>query len=275
MSIRAIIGFLFAVALWSGLQPAATSAVEPRRLLLLSQGPDGHPVTTHEYVAGQQILARLLRDVPDLLITQVKADVDWKDGPAVLDKTDHCVLFVSEGAKWVNSDPARREAFRRLAGRKGGLSVLHWGMGTKEAENIDVFVQLFGACHGGPDRKYKVLEAQCTPASDHPATAGMQPFKQKDEFYYAFKQDPNQELKSLLTARIDDREEMIAWAWQRKDGGRSFGFSGLHFHANWKQPEYQRLVAQSVLWTTQLPQPKEFPAKLTDADFQLPDSPKK
>ena len=47
-------------------------------------------------------------------------------------------------------------------------------------------------------------------------------------------------------------------------------------HANWKQPEYQKLVAQSVLWTTQLPQqPLEFPAKLTDADFQLPDAPAK
>lgn len=252
-------------------------AQEPTKLLLLSSAPDGHPVTTHEYVAGQQILARLLRDVPNLEITQVKAEGDWRDGPEVLAKADHCVLFVSEGAKWVNADPARREAFKKLAERKGGLSVLHWGMGSKDAENIDVFVQLFGACHGGPDRKYKVLEAKCTPATDHPATLGMKSFSQKDEFYYALKHDPNnKDLKSLLTARIDDREEMVAWAWERKDGGRSFGFSGLHFHANWQQPEYQRLVAQSVLWTTQVPQqPLEFPAKLTAADFQLPEAPAK
>ena len=39
------------------------------------------------------------------------------------------------------------------------------------AEQIDVFVQLFGACHGGPDRKYKVLETKCTPATDHAATS--------------------------------------------------------------------------------------------------------
>ena len=31
-------------------------------------------------------------------------------------------------------------------------------MGTQEAEPIEAFVDLFGACHGGPDRKYKVLE---------------------------------------------------------------------------------------------------------------------
>jgi len=269
MLVRTFVAILFANVL------TTLNAAEPQRLLLLSQGPDGHPVSTHEYVAGQQILARLLRDVPELQITQVRADGDWSGGPAVLDKADHCVLFVSEGAKWVNGDPARRNAFRRLAERKGGLSVLHWGMGTRDEANIDVFVQLFGACHGGPDRKYKVLETKCSPASDHGATAGLQPFTIKDEFYYALKRDPNQELKALLTARIEDREEMVAWAWDRKDGGRSFGFSGLHFHANWERPEYQKLVAQSVLWTTRLPQPKEFPAELKASDFQLSAQPAK
>ncbi len=254
---------------------AKGAAAEPKKLLLLSSGPDGHPVSTHEYVAGQQILGRLLREVPNLQITQLRADSEWRDGPAVLDKTDHCVLFVSEGAKWVNGNPARRDAFRRLAERKGGLSVLHWGMGSRDAANIDVFVQLFGACHGGPDRKYKVLEAKCMPASGHAATLGLQEFTIKDEFYYALKRDPNQELKSLLTARIDDRDEMVAWAWERTDGGRSFGFSGLHFHANWERAEYQKLVAQSVLWTTQLPPPPTFPAALTAIDFHLPEPPAK
>jgi hypothetical protein len=267
MTVRILIGLL------ALLLPSALAAGEPQRLLLLAQGPDGHPVATHEYVAGQQVLAKLLLDVPEVKISIVKADGDWPDGPAILDKTEHCVLFVSEGAKWVNADPARREAFRRLAGRKGGLSVLHWGMGTRDASNVDPFVQLFGACHGGPDRKYKVLETRCTPATDHPATKGIEPFELKDEFYYALKRDPaNQDLKPLLTARIDGQDEMVAWAWERKDGGRSFGFSGLHFHANWKHPAYQKLVAQSVLWTMRLTPPADFPAKLSDADFQLPEN---
>lgn len=268
MLARLLIGLLCLVIVSSVL-----AAEEPRQLLLLAQGPDGHPVSTHEYVAGQQVLAKLLRDVPQLKITIVQADGEWRDGPTILDKADHCVLFVSEGAKWVNADPARREAFRRLAARKGGLSVLHWGMGTRESTNIDPFVQLFGACHGGPDRKYKVLETKCTPAGDHPAIKGIEPFQLKDEFYYSLKRDPdNKELKPLLTARIDGQEEMVAWAWERKDGGRSFGFSGLHFHANWKQPAYQKLVGQSILWTMSISPPAEFPAKLTDADFHLPEA---
>ena len=51
-------------------------------------------------------------------------------------------------------------------------------------------------------------------------------------------------MKPILRAPIDGTAETVAWAWERPDGGRSFGFSGLHFHDHWKRPEYRRLVAQ-------------------------------
>jgi type 1 glutamine amidotransferase len=219
------------------------------------------------------VLAKLLRDVPGLKINIVQSDGEWVDGPAVIETADHCVVFVSEGAKWINADPARREAFQKLAKRKAGLSVLHWGMGTREAANIDVFVQLFGACHGGPDRKYKFLETTCKPV-DHPVTAGVEEFKLKDEFYYSLKRDPaNKDLKPLLTARIDDHDEMVSWAWERPDGGRSFGFSGLHFHVNWQNENYQRLVGQAVLWTMNIKPPVAFPPAMAKSDFELPEAP--
>ena len=37
--------------------------------------------------------------------------------------------------------------------------------------------------------------------------------------------------------------------WERPDNGRSFGFTGLHFHEQWKRIEYRRLVVQGILWT--------------------------
>ena len=48
---------------------------------------------------------------------------------------------------------------------------------------------------------------------------------------------------------------MAAWSWERADGGRSFGFVGLHFHSNWQLPAYRRFVAQGVLWSLKLPIP--------------------
>jgi type 1 glutamine amidotransferase len=230
-------------------------AAPPKRLLLFAQGPDGHPPQTHEYVLGLEILQKSLAKVPDLDITLARADEPWRDGPALLAKADGAVVFLSEGAKWLQNNPERLKAFQELAQRKGGLAVLHWGMGTKDAKNIDAFVQLFGGCHGGPDRKYKVLSTQATIADPkHPVTLGLKDFKPRDEFYYQLKfPKTGPAITPLLKVDIDGSAETVAWAYERPDGGRSFGFSGLHFHENWHLAEYRRLVTQGVLWTMRLP----------------------
>jgi type 1 glutamine amidotransferase len=229
--------------------PAAAQA--PKRLLLLHQGPDGHPPKTHEYLAGQQILKEMLDGFKELAVTLVNADEPWREGPELLPKADGAVLSLSEGAKWLHQDPKRLAAFEDLARRKGGLVVLHWAMGTKDAKNIDGFVRLFGACHGGPDRKYKVLASKATlPEPEHPVVRGLKPFAVRDEFYYHLKQvKALAAITPLLKVDIDGAAETVAWAFARPDGGRSIGFSGLHFHENWNMPEYRRLILQGVLWS--------------------------
>jgi hypothetical protein len=97
---------------------------KPKRLLLVCQGPDGHPPGTHEYVAGQQLLAQSLANVPDLEVTTSFADADWAQGPELLAKCDGAVLFLSEGGKWMNANPRRKEALLRLAERGGGITGL-------------------------------------------------------------------------------------------------------------------------------------------------------
>jgi hypothetical protein len=264
--------FVVALVLVLGLAASAIAdEAKPTRLLLLAQGPDGHPKGTHEYVAGQTILDKCLSGVPNLERRIVQADGDWPEGPELLATVDGVVLFVSEGAKWIGTNPARRAAFAELAKRGGGLSVLHWGMGTKAAEHIEPFVALFGACHGGPDRKYKFLETQVRiAATDHPATKGLADFTIQEEFYYQLKQLPEAQLVPLLTADIDGERPMIAWAWERPDGGRSLGYSGCHYHTNWARPEYRRFIAQAVLWTLKLSPPDAgFPAKIPETELPV------
>ncbi|HUG91795.1 MAG TPA: ThuA domain-containing protein [Planctomycetaceae bacterium] len=235
-----------------------------KRVLLLGQGPDNHPFGAHEYMAGMHVLARCLHPVEGLQTVIVKADEPWAEGPELLDGADGAVVFLSEGAKWLSQDRARLAAFQRLAERGGGLVVLHWGMGCRDAGPIDNFVRLFGACHGGPDRKFKVLTATLEPATDgHPLLAGIRPLRVHDEFYYRLKQVPSAEggagnpVTPLLRVTIDDEPQLVAWAWERPDGGRSAGFSGGHFHETWKHEAYRRFMAQAVLWTLELPVPDE------------------
>ncbi len=223
-----------------------------KRVLLLWQSPDGHPATTHEYETGIRVTANWLQQNTPHQVVVSQADSPWTDGPDRLTEADAVVMFVSQGAKWLREEPRRREAFQELAQREGGFAVLHWGMGTKQAEDIADFVQLFGACHGGPDRKYKFLTTALRVAdSAHPIQRGLSGLDAiEDEFYYALKTLAlPQKVVPLMEARIDDEWQMVSWAWERPAGGRSFGFSGLHFHRNWTEETYRRLVFQGIAWT--------------------------
>lgn len=252
----------------------AATAEEPRRLLLLGSGPDGHPAATHEYMPGLRVLERCLADVPNLEITLANVEEFSSDDWLALPRYDGVVLFLTEGAKWLHENPRPRDALTRLAAEGGGLAALHWAIGTKPAEPIDGFLRLLGACHGGPDRRYQVVEAPVYVASPgHEVTRGISDFRVRDEFYYQLKRvdDEQHAIEPLLRVPLEGRDEMVSWAWQRPDGGRSFGFSGLHFHDNWRHEPYRRLMAQGVLWTLKLPIPAEgLAVDVSDDDLLLP-----
>ncbi len=232
------------------------AAAAPKTLLLLGQKPDGHPPGTHEYLPGQRIIAKLLSSVPDLKIEIESADEPWNAGPDKIRQADGVVLFLSEGGRWASSEPRRLDALMQLAAKGGGFVGIHWGIGCKPVEPIEAYLKLVGGCHGGPDRKFQVVDAEVRAAdAQHPIAQGLAPFSIHEEFYYKLKLNPASTLKPLLQAQIDGNWETVSWTWERAGGGRSFGFTGLHFHDNWQRPEYRRLIAQGVLWTLSLPVP--------------------
>jgi len=47
----------------------------------------------------------------------------------------------------------------------------------------------------------------------------------------------------------DKSPQHTAWATQRADGGRGFGCSGGHDHWNWGNPQFRRLILNSIVWT--------------------------
>jgi type 1 glutamine amidotransferase len=198
-----------------------------------------------------EILAKQLQQRTDLETITVNADEPWSDGPKQLADADGAVLYLAEGAKWLQANSERQQAFEQLAARGGGLSCLHWAMGTRDAQYVESFVKLFGGCHGGPDRKFQVLRTTLTPAGEGFA-AKKAPFEIEDEFYYALKFTKDSPVTPLWQAIIDGNTETVAWTWQRADGGRSFGFSGAHFHRNWEREEYRTLVRDGILWTMSL-----------------------
>ncbi|MHB1036750.1 MAG: ThuA domain-containing protein [Pirellulales bacterium] len=232
-----------------------------KKLLLVGQGPDGHPPKTHEFMAGLAVLEKCLAPVAGLEIKTVKADGAWPEGPGLLDAADGVVLYVSEGAKWAQAAPGRIEALEKLAARGGGIVTLHWGIGAKDAKYLPRYIRLTGACHGGEDRKYIVFDKEQNVRianRKHPIASGVSDFMLRDEFYYRLKlAEPKDAIRPVLRVSIEGGPEMVAWSWERPDGGRAFGFGGMHFHANWGVEPCRRLVAQGVLWTLKMPIPEK------------------
>lgn len=239
---------------------AATLFAAPKQLLVLGQKPDGHPPGTHEYMPAARVVAALMKDRMDVKVTIAQADNPWPEGPALIAKADGIVMFLNEGGRFIQDDPKRAKAFAAFAKRGGGLVVYHWGMGAKKGEHVGPFLKLFGGCHGGPDRKYTVVkEAKFQVAAPkHPVMAGIKSFELPfEEFYYKLKVPKSpKHWTPLVRVPIEGNVETVGWAWERSDGGRSVGYSGLHFHVNWRHEQYRRLIAQAVLWTLKQPIPK-------------------
>ena len=44
---------------------------------------------------------------------------------------------------------------------------------------------------------------------------------------------------------------------ERPDGGRGFGFTGGHFHDNWANENYRRVVLNAILWVAKVDVPQD------------------
>ncbi len=85
---------------------------------------------------------------------------------------------------------------------------------------------------------------------------GVAALRFRDEWYYQLKMSQQGLVEPLVAAMIDGQRETVGWAYTRPSGGRSFGFSGMHYHENWQNESLRRMIVQAVLWTLQLPIPE-------------------
>jgi len=127
---------------------------------------------------------------------------------------------------------------------------------------------------------------------DHPISRGVVPFGAQDEWYFNMRfKDGMQGVTPILSAvapgstmqRGDGphsgnpevrasvaagKPQVVAWAVQRADGGRGFGFTGGHFHKNWGIDAQRTLVLNAILWTAKAEVPSAgVVSKVTPEDL--------
>jgi hypothetical protein len=64
--------------------------------------------------------------------------------------------------------------------------------------------------------------------------------------------------------------QTVAWAYERPNGGRGFGFTGGHFHKNWGNDDFRKIVLNAVLWLAKMEVPPDGVAsQVTTADLAV------
>jgi hypothetical protein len=245
----------------------AEKAKRPRKVVLIAGPLDkSHPPGTHEYEKSVRLLKHCLDHSPNVKGVRAEAHLGgWPRDPRTLDDADTIVLVSSGSDRRERDHPLlvgdRLAVLGRQMKRGCGLVLIHWATFVpkkKAGEKVLDWVGGYFDYESGPAprgwySKISVARTKVRPASPrHPICSGLAPFELNEEYYYHLRfreRDPR--LVPILTTPIpgEKGDQVVAWAVQRKDGGRGFGFTGGHFFANFRVEDFRRMLLNAVLWT--------------------------
>ncbi len=240
-------------------------------------GIQSHGWGAHEHKAGSMLLAeRLNRNVPG-----VKAEVaseGWPEDPGIFDAAAAVVIYSDGHSRHVLKP--HLELFDRLAKKGVGLVTLHWATEVERGEMAEKFLEWQG---GYCDVNWSVnphWDADYSTLPGHPITRGVRPFRVNDEWYYHMRfveemkgvtpiltalppietlvrpDGPRSGNPDVRRAIANGEAQHTAWAFERPDGGRGFGFTGGHFHDNWGHDDFRKLVLNAIVWAAKIEIPE-------------------
>jgi type 1 glutamine amidotransferase len=236
--------------------------------IVLVAGHRSHGPGEHEFFAGCALLMKLLQQTHGVF--PVMARDDWPKDPKTFEGAKSVVFFMDGGDRHPVIQRNHMEELHKLMDSGAGFVNLHYAVEYPKSQNEIILSWLGGYYETG----YSInphWKADIKALPEHPITRGVKPFDIQDEWYYniRFSPDmrgvtpivkatpPDETRRTKAAEQHKGREEILAWAFNRDNGGRSFGFTGAHFHKNWGDENFRRLVVNAILWTAKADVPAE------------------
>ena len=210
-------------------------------------------------------MAKCLGEVPG--VEPVFVAGGWPEDESVFDGARAVVFFMDGGGGHPIIQKDHLETIQKLMDKGVGIACLHYAVEVPKGKPGDKFLDWIGGYYetGYSTNPHWVAEIKSLP--EHPITRGVKPFSIKDEWYFNIRFRPEMKgITPILSAKPDDRrrqgvsssprgpyahiveakgrDEVLAWAVERPDGGRGFGFTGAHAHKNWGDPNFRKLVLE-------------------------------
>lgn len=249
------------------------------RHAVLIAGTVSHGRGEHEFRAGCLLLARCLETVPGLRVTVVTNG--WPSDASVLRSADAVVIYADGGDGHPAIKPDRLKLLDELAARGVGIGAVHYGVEVPTGDPGFAMLRWTGGFFEKFWSVNPTWTAEFTTLPDHPVTRGVKPFRIHDEWYYHMRFVPNLEGVQPILSALPPKETLqrpngphsgnpfvraavgrgeaqhVMWTYQRPGGGRGFGFTGAHFHRNWGDDNFRKLVLNAILWIAQAEVPAE------------------
>ena len=270
----------------------AVSAGTTKEIIFLA-GKKSHGYGAHEHRAGSMLLARCLNDSGLDVKASVVANGAWPEIAESYSAPDAIVMYCDGGKGHIAK--AHQDKIQAWVDDGVGVACLHYGVEVEPNVLGETFLDWIGGYFAIGWSVNPHWDASFDEFPEHPITNGVQPFTIRDEWYYHMRFQPDMQgvtpiLSALppietLTSRAKDKnrgsnpavmaavsageKQHVAWAYERPNGGRGFGFTGGHFHQNWQQDDFRKTVLNALVWIAKGDVPADGVPSRTPSDAEL------
>jgi type 1 glutamine amidotransferase len=269
-----------------------------KKKIVFVAGKKSHGWGSHEHYAGCKLMEKCLLEATNAaevpVVTTVYKD-GWPADPTAFDNADTVVAFCDGGKRHFLH--RNGEAFDTIMRNGVGLVCIHYGVEVPKGPSGRRFLDWIGGYFETDWSVNPTWTAKFDHLPNHPITNGVKPFEMYDEWYYHMRfssqladvtpvlstlpgpesltrgDGPHSNNPYVREAVLEKKEpQHVAWAFTRGDRkGRGFGFTGAHYHKNWANDDFRKLVLNAILWTAHQEVPKTgvLSAAVTEADLDL------
>ncbi|MDG2167191.1 MAG: ThuA domain-containing protein [Opitutales bacterium] len=272
---------------------AKQEASQPAKVLFVA-GKMSHGYNSHEHNAGSVLLAKALSESGLGIEAEVYYNKDnpgWTMDESLLEGLAAVVIYCDGGKKHLANDHVG--TIDALTDKGVGVGCLHYGVETVDGEPGDGFLRWMGGYFQLGKSVNPHWLAHFDKLPDHPVTNGVQPFHIQDEWYFNMRFRENMEgVTPILTAVppidiIPDKDhhhnatpdaraavqrrdpQHLMWVSENANGSRGFGFTGGHFHDNWVDDDFRKVVLNAIAWIAHKDIPSDGVPSATPTQEQL------
>ncbi len=243
------------------------TAAAPAKKIVFFGGVKTHGPGAHEHLQGAQLLKQWFDTTPGLPPTRTQIFLDaWPKDSGELDAAATIVLMWEGWDLHLISsrNKDKVEKLDRLMRRGVGLVCFH----AATAVDNDVEPQFLDWVGGNKKRDYSLHPMArnveiALAAPDHPVCRGVQPMRFAEEEFYCkiFFRPGDRRVTPILTTMLPPErpeKQVVAWCYERADGGRAFACTGPHYLASFHNADLRKLVINAILWTAKIDVPSRL-----------------